>query len=308
MAKNTIEEVYNHRDCETSQGIVNVTAECIYGDTDSVFTKFTIIKDGVQLRKRDALELSRELSIEAGNLVSDCLKRPHCLAYEKILYPFLLFAKKKYVGMLYEDDMTKCYRKSMGIVLKRRDNAPIVKDVYGGLIDILMKEGTIQDAIQFVKDKLKKLTQKQIPIEKLIITKSLRSGYKNPKQIAHKVLADRMGVRDPGNKPRSGDRIRFVYIQVPKKVGQLQGDRIETPEYIHSHNVPIDFGFYITNQLMKPLSQVFELMLEKIPGFNPITYQAELSKHKELSSEKYDKKVENLRLKEVNKLIFAEYI
>jgi hypothetical protein len=30
---------------------------------------------------------------------------------------------------------------SMGIVLKRRDNAPIVKDVYGGVIDIL-DEGT----------------------------------------------------------------------------------------------------------------------------------------------------------------------
>ncbi len=117
-----------------------------------------------------------------------------------------------------------------------------------------------------------------------------------------------MGVRDPGNKPRPGDRIRFVYIQIPKKVGQLQGDRIETPEYIHAHNVPIDFGFYITNQLMKPLSQVFELMLEKIPGFNPITYEAELAKHKTLSEEKYEKKVENVRLKEVTRLIFAEYI
>ena len=38
--------------------------------------------------------------------------------------------------------MHKCKRKSMGIVLKRRDNAPIVKDVYGGIIDILMKRKT----------------------------------------------------------------------------------------------------------------------------------------------------------------------
>ena len=41
--------------------------------------------------------------------------------------------------MLYETDPNKCYRKSMGIVLNRRDNAPIVKDIYGGLIEILMK-------------------------------------------------------------------------------------------------------------------------------------------------------------------------
>jgi len=176
------------------------------------------------------------------------------------------------------------------------------------LIDMLMKQGSIHDAIQFVKDKMKQLVQKKIPIEKLIITKSLRSGYKNPKQISHKVLADRMGVRDPGNKPRPGDRIRFVYIQIPKKVGQLQGERIETPEYIHSQNIPIDFGFYITNQLMKPLSQVFELMLEKIPGFDKVAYETELAKHMALPPEKYDKKKETIRLKAVSKLIFAEFI
>ena len=46
--------------------------------------------------------------------------------------------------MLYENDPDKAYRKSMGIVLKRRDNAPIVKDVYGGIIDILMKEQNLK--------------------------------------------------------------------------------------------------------------------------------------------------------------------
>ena len=54
-------------------------------------------------------------------------------------------------------------------------------------------------------------------MDKLIITKSLRSGYKNPKQIAHKVLADRIGKRDPGNAPSVGDRIAFVYIHNKNK-------------------------------------------------------------------------------------------
>ena len=31
--------------------------------------------------------------------------------------------------MLYQEDVDKCYQNSMGIVLKRRDNAPIVKDM-----------------------------------------------------------------------------------------------------------------------------------------------------------------------------------
>ena len=50
-------------------------------------------------------------------------------------------------------------------------------------------------------------------MEKLVITKSLSADYKNPERIAHKVLADRIGKRDPGNKPNNGDRIPFVYIE-----------------------------------------------------------------------------------------------
>jgi hypothetical protein len=34
----------------------------------------------------------------------------------------------------------------MGIVLKRRDNAPILKLIYGNIIDIIMKEKKIQNA------------------------------------------------------------------------------------------------------------------------------------------------------------------
>ena len=52
--------------------------------------------------------------------------------------------------MLYEHDYKKGKRKEMGIVLKRRDNAPIVKDIYGGVIDILMKEQNIKQSLDFL--------------------------------------------------------------------------------------------------------------------------------------------------------------
>ena len=85
----------------------------------------------------------------------------------------------------------------MGIVLKRRDNAEIVKHVYGGVIDILMNKKNLEMSIQFLKDELFKLLDGKFKLDMLVITKSLRGYYKNPDQIAHKVLADRMGVRDP---------------------------------------------------------------------------------------------------------------
>ena len=70
----------------------------------------------------------------------------------------------------------------------------------------------------------------------------INSNYKNPKQIAHKVLADRMYERDPGNKPSSGDRITFVYVTSNNKKA-LQGDKIETPAFIRDNNLQIDYSF-----------------------------------------------------------------
>jgi DNA polymerase elongation subunit (family B) len=261
----------------------------------------------------------------------------------------------------------------MGIVLKRRDNAPIVKDVYGGIIDILMKEKDIQKSIAFLKSCLKDIVEEKYPIEKLIITKSLRSGYKNPQQIAHKVLADRIMERDPGNKIGSGDRIPFVYIKHPSleqviesepepepiveiqnnlteseqeqgvkkgrgrkkapakpkpapkpkkvkvsKIKLLQGDKIETPKYISEKKLKIDYGFYITNQIMKPVQQVFALVLEKIwkmqnkelklQKFNQEINDLLALYNNDITNEKYQTKLEQLKNKEVKTLLFDEFL
>jgi DNA polymerase elongation subunit (family B) len=201
----------------------------------------------------------------------------------------------------------------MGIVLKRRDNAPIVKDIYGGIIDILMKEKDIKKATDFLKSCLRNIVEEKYPLEKLIITKSLRSGYKNPQQIAHKVLADRMTQRDPGNKPSSGDRIPFVYIHHPSKKA-LQGEKIETPTYIAEKGLKIDYSFYITNQIMKPVQQVFALVLEKI--WEKQNKRAKITKFKtEVNNlikstppDKLEDKLESLRNKEVKALLFDEFL
>jgi len=262
-----------------------------------------------------ALEITIELAQEIEETATKFLKGPHKLEYEKTFLPFCLLSKKRYVGMLYETDPHKCKRKSMGIVLKRRDNAPIVKDIYGGIIDILMKEKNVEQAVEFLKKCLQNMVDETYGMDKLIITKSLRSGYKNPAQIAHKVLADRIGQRDSGNKPSVGDRIAFVYIENPNKKA-LQGERIETPKFIIENNVKINYSFYITNQIMKPLQQVFALVLEKINDFKKKkghtlrTWKKDLEKlHNEYTdSEQRKKKEDALRNKEVKALLFDKYL
>ena len=90
---------------------------------------------------------------------------------------------------------------------------------------------------------------------------------KNPDSIAHKVLAERIGKRDAGKKPSVGSRIPYVYIQTKGKV-KLQGDKIESPDYIIEKKLRPDYCFYITNQIQKPVTQIFSLILEQIPEFS----------------------------------------
>ena len=316
-AKRTIEEVYGDTICNTKAlGEVRARARYVYGDTDSVFFTFNFenIETGEKIVGQSALEATIELAQELGERASKSLKKPHDLEYEKTFMPFCLLSKKRYVGMLYETDPNKCKQKSMGIVLKRRDNANIVKDIYGGIIEILMKEQDINKAVTFLQECLQNLIDEKYPIEKLIVSKSLRSKYKDPTRIAHKVLADRIGARDPGNKPASGDRIPYVYI-VNNSGSKLQGDKIELPSYINEHKLTIDYAFYITNQVMKPVQQLFALVLEKLPGVveNPdelarIEQDLQLINDEIEDSEKREKKKEAYRAKEVKRLLFDYYI
>ena len=116
-----------------------------------------------------------------------------------------------------------------------------------------------------------------------IITKTLRSYYKNPQQIPHNVLAQRIGKRDPGNKPNSNDRIPYVFIINPD--AETQGDRIETPDFVTKHNCKVDYGHYITNQIQKPVMQIFELAGKGLTVFDNLLaeYQMRLTGQRKLA-------------------------
>ena len=313
--KRFIEEVYGDCVCDTKNyGKVRSKAKYIYGDTDSVFFCFYLEElDGTPIKGQKALEITIELAQQVGELASSFLKNPHDLEYEKTFLPFCLLSKKRYVGMLYELDPNVCYRKSMGIVLKRRDNAPIVKDIYGGIIDILMNDKNVNKSIEFLKSSLHSVVNGECKINKLVITKSLRSFYKNPSQIPHKVLADRVGERDPGNRPRPGDRIPFAYIMNERK-NALQGEKIELPTYIIENKLAIDYAHYITNQIMKPILQIYALILYDLPGYKNKDGKIRRFKRNlntlrnQLTPEKYQDKEEKLKTKEVQKMLFDDYI
>ena len=134
---------------------------------------------------------------------------------------------------------------------------------------MLLDKRDVVGAFHFVKEKCAELVAGKVSMGQLMVTKSLRADYADPTRIAHKVLADRITLRDPGNAPAAGDRIGYVYVR--PKAGQLasalQGDRIETPLFIREHGLLPDYKHYIEHQLQNPISQAFGLLLELVPGF-----------------------------------------
>tara|TARA_B110000971_G_C20040032_1_gene517458 strand:- start:344 stop:4171 length:3828 start_codon:yes stop_codon:yes gene_type:complete len=275
--------------------------DVIYGDTDSVFVKFSREKNGLTLTGKDALKHCMLCGQEAGEFITKGIIRretedgevmkehhdkllqwPQDLEYEKTFWPFILISKKRYTGDKYEFDINECKRDAMGIVLKRRDNSPIVKHVFGNVIEKIMIEKDFKSTLEWLKETLHQIRTEQFPLRYFVVTKALNGYYKNPQQIAHKVLADRMAFRDPGNKPKANDRIPYAYIKLPKEIlydcdnpyksgirkGKarekkvMQGDRIEHVDYIKAHHKTIDYEFYITNQIMNPVKQVLDLQLD----------------------------------------------
>lgn len=238
----------------------------VYGDTDSIFIKFPM---GGR-RGLEAIYHAIDLCEEAAGRISQQLKRPHNLEFEKVICAMILAAKKKYAGLFYTSKSPKYIFKSMGIILRRRDNAPIAKFVFGGVIEILLKENNMEKAVGFAQDACRRILRGEFPLDKFIITKSLRDGYKNPEGIAHKVLADRMGERDPGTKPRVNDRVPFVYVEQKTHIKGtktnvqkvLQGEKIEHPDHVVAHKLPVDYLHYITNQIMNPVCQVLNLVMK----------------------------------------------
>ena len=176
----------------------------------------------------------------------------------------------------------------MGIILKRRDNAPIAKHFYAGVIDTFLrrihdpeiqqwitdnpgqdvKTRLIEEALRFLDTETKKLLSDKFRKDRFVVSKTLKSSYKKPESIAHKMLAERANERGTDSF-QSNDRVPYVHIVVPSKKGEklLQGDRIETPDFAAANKLRIDYKHYLERQIETPVAQVFALVLEQLDGY-----------------------------------------
>jgi DNA polymerase elongation subunit (family B) len=230
-------------DIETTEGNFQAgLGNIICANTDSVMYKYPLPE--TLKTKKEKLEHAMKCAKVVEKVVSEELPWPHNFEYEKIYYPYILYSKKRYSGVMYEFDLDN-YSKidNKGIVLKRRDNAKIVKYIFGGCLNIILFEQDVEKALKFMYKSVEEMFQGKFDIGMFIISKALKETttikskcYLKPQQCkdnnhlphihpifgktappAQGLLAIRMGQRDPGNAPQWNDRIPYVYVYVDKE-------------------------------------------------------------------------------------------
>ncbi len=274
-------------DLETEVGRFQAgVGQMIVKNTDSVFVKFNLSSLPKEEQMGKAFELGKEAATKCTN---NLFKTPIKLEFEKVFNPLLLFGKKMYIGQLYSSSPDKAdYIDKKGVVSKRRDNAPVVRRVYDEAVNIIMTKGLlgIDELINYIKFELNNILLDKTDIKELTISKTLKSNYKS-ENLPHKIVAEKMFKRDPGNAPKSNDRVEYAFIENDSK---KQFEKAEDPEYILKNKLKLDSIYYIEHQLQNPLTQILNLITkepEKI--FDDITSAYKLKQKRRLLIQKQDK-------------------
>ncbi|ROT70834.1 DNA polymerase delta catalytic subunit isoform X2 [Penaeus vannamei] len=225
-------------------------AEVIYGDTDSVMVKFGV----------ETVAEAMELGKEAAAYVTEKFLKPIKLEFEKVYFPYLLINKKRYAGLYFTRPEVHDKMDCKGIETVRRDNSPIVANLINTCLQKILIDRNPMGAVDYAKQTISDLLCNRVDISNLVITKELTKTEKEyaAKQ-AHVELANKMKKRDPGTAPKLGDRVPFVIIAGAK--GTPAYEKAEDPIYVLENSLPIDYEYYLTNQLSKPLLRIFEPIL-----------------------------------------------
>ncbi|MBI2084167.1 MAG: hypothetical protein HYT70_00935 [Candidatus Aenigmarchaeota archaeon] len=222
--------------------------QVVYGDTDSIMVK---------TNTRDLDEAVR-IGHEVEKLVNTELDGIVQLKIESVYKSLLILSKKRYAGLSYEkiDGEWKEEIVMKGIETVRRDWCDATTKTLFEVLNILLKEQDTKKAFRYVKDITQRLERNEVPIEDLVITKSISKAISSYKGIQpHVELVKKLKKRN-GSSPGVGDRVGFVIV----KGMQLLSERAEDPDYVKENKIAVDSRYYIENQILPPLERVFEVI------------------------------------------------
>nr|QZX43870.1 DNA polymerase delta catalytic subunit [Marseillevirus sp.]WNL50447.1 DNA polymerase delta catalytic subunit [Marseillevirus sp.] len=235
----------------------------VYGDTDSCMIHFP----GGRTPK-DLIEFGKFV----GKEISKHLVSPMNLQFEKLCKRFIIFSKKRYYTFIVDENGEIIAIDKKGIVLTRRDNCLLVRELFGETVDRVINKEDRQKIIQGVFDGIYGMMSRSISDKKYVITASIKAleEYKNDgKGLVNVALARKMKKR--GEEVIPNTRLEFVFLDVPgKKKGEkvLQAEQVEDFTWYLDNKkrlgLKIDTHLYLSKKVMEPLAELLGIWEKRV--------------------------------------------
>ncbi|GLB36160.1 putative DNA polymerase type-B family protein [Lyophyllum shimeji] len=243
--------------------LINTTnrwgAEVVYGDTDSLF---------IHLRGK-----TKEQAFRIGHDIADTITAlnpsPVKLKFEKVYFPCVLLAKKRYVGFKFErvDDEEPVFD-AKGIETVRRDGVIAQQKMTETCLKILFRTQDLSEVKDYCCRSWTKLLENRASLRDFIFAKEVRMGTyseKGPPPPGVVVAAKRM-LQDPASEPQYGERVPYVIVRGNR--GSRLVDRAMDPlEMLEDSHLQLDAVYYISRVLIPPLERIFNLVGADVRGW-----------------------------------------
>ncbi|MBS7288876.1 MAG: DNA polymerase II, partial [Candidatus Freyarchaeota archaeon] len=139
----------------------------------------------------------------------------------------------------------------VGFEVVRGDWPEIAREVQEKVIDIVLRSGDVEEAVNYVRDVVEAVAAGQIPLEKLVIWETLTKSPEEYKVKApHTVAA--MRLIKAGGRLEAGGKIGYIITRGIEKIS----DRAYPYSLVKLEQV--DTEYYITNQVIPAAMRVLE--------------------------------------------------
>lgn len=227
-------------------------AEVVYGDTDSLF---------VHLKGRTK-DQAFDIGNEIAEMVTKMNPRPVKLKFEKVYFPCVLLAKKRYVGFKYEKKTQKEPDfDAKGIETVRRDGTPAEQKIEEKALKILFRSADLSQVKSYFQAQCQKIMTGSVSIQDFCFAKEVKLGTysdKGPPPPGALISTKRM-LEDHRAEPQYGERV--PYVVMTGAPGARLIDRCVAPEeLLQSDHNELDSEYYISKNLIPPLERIFNLV------------------------------------------------
>ncbi|MEM4326204.1 MAG: DNA-directed DNA polymerase [Candidatus Pacearchaeota archaeon] len=229
---------------EIIEKINNAGYKVIYSDTDSIV--FSLNKKS----ESDTLKLLKKLNSELPGIMELELEGFFKRGIWVTKRAGVIGAKKKY-ALLRKDGKIKI----RGFETVRRDWCLLAREVQNKVIRQILEDGDEKKSLLYVKEIIKKIKERDVPLDKLIIRTVLQKPITEYKAISpHVIAARKMQEREM---PISAGNLIEYYISESKdnEKKKLIRERVKLPDEVGEY----DTDYYIYHQILPAVENIFQI-------------------------------------------------